>query len=190
VAVADDLHAVVTHVRSEGASSIATGVGTHTHARSSRAPRHVSLRQADDARDWGAISMRPTTEGWRRLRDSGSVTVTMAKRKKRQGPAIAENPARAPAADYDSPWKEALDRYFQAFLAFFFPEAHADIDWSRGYEMLDKELQQIVGAAGRRRRVVDKLAKVWLKTGEERWILVHVEVQTSREADFPRRMYV
>jgi hypothetical protein len=134
--------------------------------------------------------MRPTTEGWRRLRDSGSVTVTMAKRKKRQGPAIAENPARAPAADYDSPWKEALDRYFQAFLAFFFPEAHADIDWSRGYEMLDKELQQIVGAAGRRRRVVDKLAKVWLKTGEERWILVHVEVQTSREADFPRRMYV
>src|SRR5436305_396482 len=29
-------------------------------------------------------------------------------------------------ADYDSPWKEALDRYFEAFLLFFFPHAHAD----------------------------------------------------------------
>ena len=29
-------------------------------------------------------------------------------------------------------------------MAFFFPQAHADIDWTRGYEMLDKELQPIV----------------------------------------------
>jgi hypothetical protein len=44
-----------------------------------------------------------------------------------------------PATDYDSPWKEALDRYFERCMAFFFPQAHADIDWTRGYEMLDKE---------------------------------------------------
>jgi hypothetical protein len=24
--------------------------------------------------------------------------------------------------DYDSPWKEVLERYFPAFLAFFFPD--------------------------------------------------------------------
>ena len=29
-------------------------------------------------------------------------------------------------ADEDSPWKEVLERYLEAFLAFFFPEAHAD----------------------------------------------------------------
>jgi hypothetical protein len=46
-------------------------------------------------------------------------------------------------ADFDSPWKEALDVYFQAFLAFFFPLIHDDIDWSRAFESLDKELQQI-----------------------------------------------
>jgi hypothetical protein len=40
--------------------------------------------------------------------------------------------------DFDSPWKEALERYFPEFLAFFFPAAHADIDWRRGYEFLDK----------------------------------------------------
>jgi hypothetical protein len=34
-------------------------------------------------------------------------------------------------SDYDSPWREALDRSFELFLAFFFPQAHADIDWSR-----------------------------------------------------------
>ncbi len=58
----------------------------------------------------------------------------------------------AAAEDYDSSWKEVLDRYFEAFMAFFFAEAHAEIDWARGYEMLDKELQKIVRHAkvGRR----------------------------------------
>jgi hypothetical protein len=32
----------------------------------------------------------------------------------------------------DSPWKVALEKYFPAFMAFFFPQAHADIDWERG----------------------------------------------------------
>ena len=44
-------------------------------------------------------------------------------------------------SDFDSPWKEALERYFEAFVAFFFPAAWADIDWERGFEFLDKELQ-------------------------------------------------
>ncbi len=93
-------------------------------------------------------------------------------------------------ADYDSPWKEALDRYFEPFLLFFFPQAHADIDWARGYEALDKELQKIVPAAAQGRRYVDKLVKVWLKGGKEAWLLIHVEVQTSKEGDFPERMHV
>lgn len=92
--------------------------------------------------------------------------------------------------DFDSPWKEVLDRYFEQFMAFFLPEAHADIDWGRGYEMLDKEFQKIIPESEQGRRVVDKLVKVWLKTGEEWWLLVHVEVQTSPERDFPRRMHV
>ena len=38
-----------------------------------------------------------------------------------------------PTIDFDGPWKSALDTYLADFLAFFFPQAHADIDWSRGY---------------------------------------------------------
>ena len=93
-------------------------------------------------------------------------------------------------SDYDSPWKEALDGYFEPFLQLFFGEAHADIDWSRGYESLDKELQQVVRTAKSGRRVVDKLVKVWLKDGREQWLLIHVEVQMARKAKFAQRMYV
>jgi hypothetical protein len=93
-------------------------------------------------------------------------------------------------ADYDSPRKEALDFFFEPFLGLFFPEAHADIDWGRGCESLDKELQQIAPEAEIGRRYVDKLVKVWLKSGAEQWVLVHVEVQMSDDGRFAWRMYV
>src|ERR671924_2154175 len=92
--------------------------------------------------------------------------------------------------DFDSPWKEILDEYFESFVAFFFPQAHADINWSRGHEMLDKELQQIMPEAELGRRWADVLVKVWRRNGHEVWVLVHVEVQSYEEAEFPKRMYV
>ncbi len=93
-------------------------------------------------------------------------------------------------SDFDSPWKEALDVYFGPFMAFFFPLAHAEIDWDRGFKMLDKELQRIAPDAEQGRRVVDKLVQVWRLSGKEEWVLVHVEVQSQEEPDFGERMYV
>ncbi len=93
-------------------------------------------------------------------------------------------------SDYDSPWKEVLERYFAEFLVFFFPAVHDGINWSKGYVFLDKELQQVVRGAKLGRRVVDKLVKVWRKDGEETWVLVHVEVQGQLDRDFAERMYV
>lgn len=61
------------------------------------------------------------------------------------------------SVDYDSPWKEVLEKYFEDFTAFFFPTVHEGIDWARGYELLDKELQKIVREAKLGRRLVDKL---------------------------------
>jgi len=46
-------------------------------------------------------------------------------------------------ADYDGAWKEALEDYFEEFIAFFFPYAYNDINWSNNYEFLDNELQQM-----------------------------------------------
>src|SRR5262245_47840171 len=92
--------------------------------------------------------------------------------------------------DFDNPWKEILDAYFESFIAFFFPHVHGEIDWSRGHEMLDKELQQIIREAEVGKRWADVLVKVWRKNGDEVWVLIHVEVQSQEEAEFPKRMYV
>ncbi|MEZ4730475.1 MAG: DUF4351 domain-containing protein [Caldilineaceae bacterium] len=91
--------------------------------------------------------------------------------------------------DYDSPWKNALETYFEEFIALFFPDAHADIDWSKPIEFLDKELQQVAIEAETGRRYADKLAKVWKKSGEVGWVLAHVEVQGQPEDIFNRRVY-
>lgn len=52
--------------------------------------------------------------------------------------------------DFDSAWKDALDAYFEPFMAFFFAEAHREIDWTRGVEMLasDRHHDEPTEAAG------------------------------------------
>ncbi len=97
---------------------------------------------------------------------------------------------RAARQDYDSPWKDVLVRFFEPFFLFFFPAAHAAIDWTRGVEFLDKELQKIVAAAELGRRLANVLAKVYLRDGSELWVLVHVEVQGAAQGTFEQRMYV
>jgi len=95
-----------------------------------------------------------------------------------------------PPVDYDGAWKEVLERFFEEFISFFFPRAHAGIDWSMDYEFLDKELQQVVRDAELGRRLADKLVRVWSREGEEAWVLVHVEVQGHPDPEFAKRMYV
>ena len=92
--------------------------------------------------------------------------------------------------DFDSPWKTLLERWFPAFMAWFFPPIAAEIDWALGYVFLDKELQKISRRAQEKRRYADKLVKVWRRTGEEMWVLVHVEIQAGYETDFGERMFV
>jgi hypothetical protein len=92
--------------------------------------------------------------------------------------------------DYDSPWKDILERYLPDFLAFFFTSAHTDIDWSAGYVWLDKELQQIARDAELGRRYADKLVQVRRRDGDDAWVLIHIEVQGQPEADFAERMFV
>ncbi len=93
-------------------------------------------------------------------------------------------------ADYDSPWKEILEQFFEPCLRFFFPPLHAQIDWSQEVVFLDKELQQISFDAETGRHTVDKLVQVRLLGGAELWLLIHIEVQGQKEAAFTTRMYV
>jgi predicted transposase YdaD len=67
----------------------------------------------------------------------------------------------------------------------------AQIDWTKGYEPLDQELQTITkGTAAKGRRLADKLMKVWQKQGQEVWVLIHLEVQSREEAQFAERMFI
>ena len=91
--------------------------------------------------------------------------------------------------DYDSPWKEVIEVYFPRFLEFFFPPAYTVIDWTRPYEFLDTELQQLEPDAEIGKLLVDRVAKVWLLEGQEAWVLVHVEVQGRYDTEFAKRMY-
>ncbi|MGH9803522.1 MAG: Rpn family recombination-promoting nuclease/putative transposase [Blastocatellia bacterium] len=92
--------------------------------------------------------------------------------------------------DYDSPWKDVLTLFFPEFMEFFFPQVYDAIGWSRGFEFLDKEMQRLSAKAAVGRRTVDKLARVWLKNGDELRVLIHIEVQGQRESAFPQRMFV
>jgi hypothetical protein len=92
--------------------------------------------------------------------------------------------------DYDSPWKELLGRYFFEFAEFFFPIIARETDRRKGHTFLDKELRQIVRDAELGTRLADKLVRVWKKNGEEAWVLIHVEVQGKKEAEFAKRMFV
>ena len=95
-----------------------------------------------------------------------------------------------PTADYDSPWKEALARYLPDAFALFFPAVHAEIDWSRQYQPLDKELQQVTRDANLGRRLADTLFQVWRRDGTDAWVLIHIEVQGQPDRDFAQRMFV
>ena len=63
----------------------------------------------------------------------------------------------APPARYDVPWKVALTHAFRAFMAFFFPELCAQIDWSVRPRFRDKELAGIAMVYGPDSMVADKL---------------------------------
>ena len=91
---------------------------------------------------------------------------------------------------YDSPWKEVIERYFPEFMAFYFPDACAEIDRSKEHVFLDQELRAVVQDAELGTRFVDRLARVSVLDGGESWIYIHVEVQGTKQAEFAKRMFV
>ena len=92
--------------------------------------------------------------------------------------------------DYDSPWKEAVEHYFPEFMAFYFPEANTQINWAQGFEFLEQELRALSQDAELGKRFVDKLAKVTLLNGDDKWVYIHIEVQGTPQTEFAERMFV
>jgi hypothetical protein len=91
--------------------------------------------------------------------------------------------------DYDNPWKEAIGRYLREFLALLFPAACDQIDWSRPPEQLDTELRKVIRAAATGNQRADLLFRVYLLDGSERFVLAHVEVQTTKDRQLADRLF-
>ncbi|MBP1208076.1 hypothetical protein JOD97_006163 [Duganella sp. 1411] len=92
--------------------------------------------------------------------------------------------------DFDTPWKEVVMHHFPEFMAFYFPVAHAAIDWSRPHDFLDQEFAALTRDAELGKRLLDKLVRVHTLAGGEQWVLVHLEVQGRHDADFAERIFV
>ncbi|WP_028524864.1 Rpn family recombination-promoting nuclease/putative transposase [Runella limosa] len=91
----------------------------------------------------------------------------------------------------DSLWKAILEDVFDDFLRFFFDNAEELFDFGKPFEFLDKELEQLfpINPDDFSPKYVDKLIKVFTKTGDEKWILVHIEVQANTDNLFAHRMF-
>ena len=101
---------------------------------------------------------------------------------------IDESSPERQGSDYDGAWKEALRWHLKEFIELCFPLVAGLIDWTSEPEWLDKEIGQIIGRSGRRNQEVDLLFKVRLIDGRDQWILCHLEIQSSYEADFIARI--
>ena len=91
------------------------------------------------------------------------------------------------AIDHDHIFKQLIEAFFREFLELFCPIEAAQIDF-RQVEFLREEIFTDV-RRGKRKRL-DLVAKVRLKRGGERFILIHIEFEASRkDRDFPRRLF-
>lgn len=89
----------------------------------------------------------------------------------------------------DEKWKILISKFLKDFLAFFMAELYQEIDFEKGYEFLDGELNRIRIKSKSKNRRSDKLVKVYLKDGSEKYILIHIEVQGYFDDDFSKRMF-
>ncbi len=90
-----------------------------------------------------------------------------------------------PHPDYDAYWKEIVTVLFEDCMRFFLPEVGAQIDFDYPPEFLEQELHKLIADETKQGKIYnDKLAKVRLKDGSERWLLIYIEVQSYRETDF------
>ncbi len=90
----------------------------------------------------------------------------------------------------DALWKGILEDLADDFMRFFIEDADIRFDLTH-FEFLDKELETLFPTQENEfyPKYVDKLIKVFSKTGEENWVLIHIEVQGSSDTEFSERMY-
>jgi hypothetical protein len=90
----------------------------------------------------------------------------------------------------DRLWKGIIEDLFEDFLHYFRPQlAQNEVDFSKGFEFMDKDLDNLKSESERRLRHADKLIKFYTKAGGYKFVLLHVEVQGYKDEHFAERMF-
>lgn len=93
-----------------------------------------------------------------------------------------------PYLDKDGLWKRIITDLFEPFVLFFAPDLYEQLDWSKEPNSLEQEFHRAVPKK-KGTKYTDKLMKVYLKDGNEQWILAHIEVQGYKDDHFSERMF-
>ena len=88
---------------------------------------------------------------------------------------------------YDKLWKSIVTEHFEDFLEMFLPELHQQTDYNVPIRFLEQELKAVV--IDKTLKQADKLVGVRLKSGEDKWVFVHIEFETSHKPITKERMY-
>ena len=92
---------------------------------------------------------------------------------------------------YDIYWKDLISLMIEDFIAFFMPDLHPQIDYSVPPVFLEQELDKLLSDLKKKGiRFCDKLVKLRLKNGKDRWIFIHIEIQKKVDSNFPVRMFI
>lgn len=107
---------------------------------------------------------------------------------------VQDEQAEATRTNYDSAWKEVIEKHVEDFLEFFFPMVYESVDFSKGYEFKSQELREIMPISEAGKRIADEVVKVYLKLKNGRTgclaIYIHIEIQGSREDELEKRAFI
>ena len=95
----------------------------------------------------------------------------------------------SPGTDYDALWKKIISELFEEFILFFAPDLYEAIDFGKGIVFLEQELHKVIIEHNKGKKIADKIVKVSLKNGEEKYVFIHIEIQGKKDPDFSRRMF-
>jgi len=71
--------------------------------------------------------------------------------------------------DYDGLWKKIIEELFEELMLFFAPDLHKEIDFSMDFDALQQEVHQEIIQIKGGKAIADKIFKVFLKNGKEKF---------------------
>ncbi|MDR1282076.1 MAG: hypothetical protein LBK99_14840 [Opitutaceae bacterium] len=81
-----------------------------------------------------------------------------------------------------------MHRRLREVLACYFPEVGEAVDWSQPPQFLEQELRELAVDETSVENRVDLLVRAAMRDGRSQLLYLHIEVQSFKEEDFPRRL--